>query len=331
MKGPYLGFKPASSAPEAALVTTIPGFNGTLPSKHYSGYVTLDESHGKRLFYYFVESKRNSAKDPIVLWLNGGPGCSSFDGFIYEHGPFNFEARKPRGSLPKLYLNPYSWSKVSSVLYLDSPTGVGFSYSGYESDYITGDLKTSSDSHSFLLKWFELYPEFISNPFYISGESYAGVYVPTLPHEVAQGIATGVKPILNFKWYMVGNGVTDDVFDGNDLVPFAHGMGLISDELFECLLVKGWKGTIWCFPRGKKSKDEEDHKCAIREVLEEMGFNVSILLNKDDHIEMIFRQQRVRLYIIAGVKDDTYFAPQTMKEISIRHILYRKILNFMSP
>ncbi|GFQ00149.1 serine carboxypeptidase 1 [Phtheirospermum japonicum] len=230
-----LSFKPASSAPEAALVTSIPGFNGTLPSKHYSGYVTLDESHGKKLFYYFVESERNSAKDPIVLWLNGGPGCSSFDGFVYEHGPFNFEAGKPRGSLPTLHLNPYSWSKVSSVLYLDSPTGVGFSYSGNESDYTTGDLKTASDSHSFLLKWFELYPEFISNPFYISGESYAGVYVPTLAHEVAQGIAAGVKPILNFKGYMVGNGVTDDKFDGNALVPFAHGMGLISDELFEAV------------------------------------------------------------------------------------------------
>ncbi|KAL3649257.1 carbohydrate-binding module 1 protein [Castilleja foliolosa] len=228
-----LSFNPASSAPEAALVSTIPGFNGTLPSKHYSGYVTLDESHGNKLFYYFVESERNSAKDPIVLWLNGGPGCSSFDGFIYEHGPFNFEAGKPRGSLPTLHLNPYSWSKVSSVLYLDSPTGVGFSYSENESDYTTGDLKTASDSHTFLLKWFELYPEFISNPFYISGESYAGIYVPTLAYEVAQGIDAGVKPIINFQGYMVGNGVTDDVFDGNALVPFAHGMGLISDELFE--------------------------------------------------------------------------------------------------
>ncbi|KAL3650022.1 mRNA-decapping enzyme subunit 2 [Castilleja foliolosa] len=92
---------------------------------------------------------------------------------------------------------------------------------------------------------------------------------------------------------------------------------IILDETFErCLLVKGWKGTSWSFPRGKKSKDEEDHKCAVREVLEETGFDVSSLLNKDDHIEMIFGQQRVRLYIIAGVKDDTFFAPQTKKEIS---------------
>ncbi|GER25374.1 decapping 2 [Striga asiatica] len=104
---------------------------------------------------------------------------------------------------------------------------------------------------------------------------------------------------------------------------------IILDETYErCLLVKGWKGTSWSFPRGKKSKDEEDHKCAIREVggqtygllrssvLEETGFDVSNLLSKEDHIEMIFGQQRVRLYIIAGVNDETYFAPQTKKEIS---------------
>ncbi|XP_031106563.1 mRNA-decapping enzyme subunit 2 [Ipomoea triloba] len=92
---------------------------------------------------------------------------------------------------------------------------------------------------------------------------------------------------------------------------------IILDETYErCLLVKGWKGSSWSFPRGKKNKDEEDHTCAIREVLEETGFDVSKLLNKEEHIEMVFGQQRVRLYIIAGVKDDTAFAPQTKKEIS---------------
>lgn len=219
------------AAPEGARITSIPGFNGTLPSDHYGGYVTIDEEHGRKLYYYFVLSEGNPFKDPLVLWLNGGPGCSSFDGFVYEHGPFNFESGGK--SLPKLHLNPYSWSKVSNVLYLDSPAGVGLSYSNNMSDYVTGDLKTASDSHKFLLKWFQLYPEFIANPFYISGESYAGVYVPTLSYEVAQGIKCGVKPILNFKGYMVGNGVTDAVFDGDALVPFAFGMGLISSDLLQ--------------------------------------------------------------------------------------------------
>ncbi|KMZ74408.1 hypothetical protein ZOSMA_12G00960 [Zostera marina] len=94
-------------APEEALITELPGFNGTLLSKHYGGYITVDETTGKKLYYYFVQSERNPAEDPVVLWLNGGPRCSSFYGFIYEHGPFKFKAGKNYTSLPDLELNPY--------------------------------------------------------------------------------------------------------------------------------------------------------------------------------------------------------------------------------
>ncbi|KAK4770732.1 hypothetical protein SAY87_031264 [Trapa incisa] len=223
------------AAPEGSLITSIPGFTGRLPSEHRAGYVSIDgKPAGKKfLFYYFVASQRNASEDPIVLWLNGGPGCSSFDGFVYEHGPFNFQAGQSKGSLPKLQLNPFSWSKVSSVLYLDSPCGVGLSYSDNPKNYVTGDFQTASDTHLFLLKWFKLYPEFLSNPFYISGESYAGVYVPTLASAVVEGIESGQKPLINFKGYLVGNGVTDEYFDGNAIVPFAFGMGLISNDIFE--------------------------------------------------------------------------------------------------
>ncbi|XP_044483485.1 serine carboxypeptidase-like 20 [Mangifera indica] len=226
------------AAPKSSLVTHLPGFNGTFPSKHYSGYVTIEggkaSSTPKNLFYYFVVSERRPSKDPVVLWLNGGPGCSSFDGFVYEHGPFNFKEAKKEGQLPTLHLNPYSWSKVSSVIYLDSPTGVGFSYSKNKSEYYTDDTETASDTHKFLLKWFEQYPEFKSNPFYIAGESFAGIYVPTLSSEIVKGIKAGAKPVINFKGYMIGNAVTDENFDGDAaLFPFAHGMGLISDDMYE--------------------------------------------------------------------------------------------------
>ncbi|KAK7295196.1 hypothetical protein RJT34_18101 [Clitoria ternatea] len=225
------------AAPPGSLITQLPGFNGRFPSKHYSGYISIDGNaeSGKKLFYYFVSSERNPAKDPVVVWLNGGPGCSSFDGFVYEHGPFNFEAPKSKGNLPTLHINPYSWSKVSNIIYLDSPAGVGLSYSKNSTKYITGDLQTASDTHAFLLKWFEQFPEFLANPFYIAGESYAGVYVPTLAFEVYKGIRSRRKPVINFKGYMIGNGVTDERFDGNALVPFVHGMGLISDSMYEDL------------------------------------------------------------------------------------------------
>ncbi|GAV60712.1 Peptidase_S10 domain-containing protein [Cephalotus follicularis] len=227
----FLSFAFIEAIHEDTIVSSLPGFNGTFPSNQYAGYVTIDGD--KNLFYYFVESERNPSEDPVVLWLNGGPGCSSFDGFVYEHGPFNFEPGQPNGSLPILHLNPYSWSTVSNIIYLDSPVGVGLSYSQNESNYNIGDYQTAEDTHSFLLQWFEEYSEFFSNPFYLSGESYAGVYVPTLASQVVAGIQAGVVPNLNFKGYMVGNGVTDPMYDGNALVPFVHGMGLISDDIYQ--------------------------------------------------------------------------------------------------
>ncbi|XP_004965775.1 serine carboxypeptidase 1 [Setaria italica] len=120
--------------------------------------------------------------------------------WLSRSGPFNFESGGSAGSLPKLHRNPYSWSKVSSVIYLDSPAGVGLSYAKDKSKpYTTGDLQTANDLHTFLLKWFQLYHKFLTNPFYIAGESYAGIYIPTLSHEVVKGIHERVKPAINFK------------------------------------------------------------------------------------------------------------------------------------
>ncbi|KQK02237.1 hypothetical protein BRADI_2g00262v3 [Brachypodium distachyon] len=107
----------------------------------YSGYVTVDAAAGRALFYWLIEASSTAAPDsaPLVLWLNGGPGCSSVGyGASEELGAFRIS---PDGTT--LVPNPYSWNKMANMLFLDSPAGVGYSYSNTTSDLFTpGDNKT---------------------------------------------------------------------------------------------------------------------------------------------------------------------------------------------
>ncbi|KAF5835512.1 peptidase S10, serine carboxypeptidase [Dunaliella salina] len=216
------------------------------------GYVSLSEDGiGKHLYWYMAESESKPAEDPVVLWLNGGPGCSSFDGFVYEHGPFLFNYING-GKGYTLRENPHSWNKIANMMYLDSPAGVGLSYSNRgTSDYFTNDDTTAADAEAMLRKWFADHPQFQGNEFFISGESYAGVYVPNLAKAVVEGNLAGKTPYINLKGYMVGNGCTDLEVDGNALPLFAAGKSLISQRDFVDLNA-ACSNNIWNSTRGSQ-------------------------------------------------------------------------------
>ncbi|KAJ6509525.1 Dcp2, box A domain-containing protein [Mycena vitilis] len=92
---------------------------------------------------------------------------------------------------------------------------------------------------------------------------------------------------------------------------------MLNDTWEKCVLVKGWKSSSgWGFPKGKINEDEPEHSCAIREVLEETGYNLASQINKDDVIEMSIKEQKISLYIVPGVSEDYPFKTKTRKEIS---------------
>ncbi|XP_021310918.1 serine carboxypeptidase-like 18 isoform X1 [Sorghum bicolor] len=223
----------SSSSGGGGVITHLPGFQGPLPFHLQTGYVEVDDSNGVHLFYYFVGSERSPGEDPLILWLTGGPGCSVLTALAYEIGPLSFDLNGYVDGLPKLVYNQDSWTKVSNVIFLDSPVGSGFSYSDTGKGYESTDTKAVSQIVIFLKKWFDKFPQFLSNPLYIGGDSYSGMIVPTVTSEIARGKEDGSQPNLNLKGYLVGNAVTDFNFDGPSKIPFAHGMGLISDEIYE--------------------------------------------------------------------------------------------------
>lgn len=130
-------------------VTDLPGY-GKVPFPMYSGYINVDQAAGKNLFYWFVQAQSGDLTAPVLLWMNGGPGCSSLYGFLTEHGPFQVE-----DDGQTLTMNPYAWNRNVHMIFLESPAGVGFSYSR-NGNYSTGDDDVAAHNYAFLLGFFEV-------------------------------------------------------------------------------------------------------------------------------------------------------------------------------
>ncbi|KAK6136258.1 hypothetical protein DH2020_029989 [Rehmannia glutinosa] len=199
-------------------VLKLPGQNFSVNFSHYAGYVTVNKESGRALFYWFFEADEDPSSKPLVLWLNGGPGCSSIAfGLAEEIGPFHVEKDGKT-----LYLNPYSWNKVANILFLDTPVGVGFSYSNTSSDLLSnGDKRTAAENLEFLLRWFERFPQYRGIDFYITGESYAGHYVPQLSQAIVRHNRKSGEQIVNQGFY--------------GLFQFMWSVGMISDQTFKQL------------------------------------------------------------------------------------------------
>ncbi|XP_072079869.1 serine carboxypeptidase-like 17 isoform X3 [Arachis hypogaea] len=234
-----------------SIVQSLPGFQGPLPFVLETGYVGVGETEEEQdgeVFYYFIHSENNPKEDPLLLWLTGGPGCSAFSGLVFEVGR-SFIIYK-RGIQWELAKSGFEATVMDKGLVLERAVH-------------QSTRKVVQDAHQFLRKWLVDHPEFLSNEVYIAGDSVSGLPIPAIVEEISNGNEGGVQPHINLQGYLLGNPFTTFTED-NYAVAFNHGMGLISDELYESLN-RNCKGEFINVNPGNKAcvRDMESYKETI--------------------------------------------------------------------
>ncbi|CAL1366909.1 unnamed protein product [Linum trigynum] len=189
---------------------------------HYAGYYSLPTTKAAKMFYFFFESRVNKSNAPVVIWLTGGPGCASELALFYENGPFQI-----RDDM-SLQWNDYGWDQAANILYVDQPTGTGFSYTTDDSDIRHNETGVSNDLYSFLQEFFKGHPNYAKNEFYITGESYAGHYIPALASRIHKGNSDNEGIQINLKGFAIGNGLTDPEIQYKAYPDYALAAKLIS-------------------------------------------------------------------------------------------------------
>jgi cathepsin A (carboxypeptidase C) len=222
--------------PVPGIVEFLPGY-GVPKEKQISGHLTVNEKCGDNLFFWFFESRSNPADDPLVIWLNGGPGSSSMLGLFAENGPY-----KINDDL-SLAENPYSWNSFANFLVIDQPAGTGLSYVEKSQDdncYTKTEAKATRQLLDGLLQFFARWPEYRRNDLYVFGESFAGRYIPMLAHAILEHHQHG-EATINLKGIGIGDGWVAPLIQEATYGDYAYAHGLIDaeqkkkvDDLYGC-------------------------------------------------------------------------------------------------
>jgi len=209
----------------------LPGY-GKLAARQWSGYIDVPVvgiNTTAHVHYWFVENSKGDENAPTVVWMQGGPGGSSMIGLFTENGPYmlnDFSLKNRSFYSPKVFDNPHSWHHLpANMLYVEHPAPTGFSYCS-PSACKWNDETQSTVSFEFMVRFFNEYPEFADRDFFLSGESYAGVLVPTLAHQILKHRTESNRDQApyNLKGFMLGNACP-----GN--------------RVYTCTPYSGWIGT----------------------------------------------------------------------------------------
>ncbi|KAF9530918.1 alpha/beta-hydrolase [Crepidotus variabilis] len=140
-----------------------PSWAGLLP-------ISANANETRKLFFWFFPPAQGGSLDDMIFWTNGGPGCSSLEGFLQENGPISWSYGQAKPTP-----NDHAWTKLSSMLWVEQPVGTGFSQG---TPNITNEDQLAAQLVGFLQQFLEVFKELKGKNLYLTGESYAGTYVP---------------------------------------------------------------------------------------------------------------------------------------------------------
>ncbi|CAF1253542.1 unnamed protein product [Rotaria sordida] len=173
----------------------------------FSGYLTVNKQYNSNMFFWFFPAQNGNKPDtPVMLWLQGGPGASSLFALFTEIGPIYIDANQ------NIQLREITWNTNYHLLFIDNPVGTGYSFTSNDQGYARSQDDVARDLYSALTQFFQIYTDYASNPFYVTGESYGGKYVPSITYKIhMENQDPQVKVKINLKGMTIGDGLTDPV------------------------------------------------------------------------------------------------------------------------
>lgn len=186
----------------------------------FSGYVNVTKNDF--LYYWLTMAADNNPDAPLIVWTNGGPGCTAMEGATTENGPLTLFYTKESCTegtgitgqqcdyTNQFSSNKYSWNRHANVVYLDQPRFVGNSGGPEGATAIHSSVDAAQDFITFYKGFLELFPEFQGRDLIISGESYGGHYIPAFAQAILDENAKQGGEKIPFAGAVIGNGCTDD-------------------------------------------------------------------------------------------------------------------------
>ncbi|RKO95549.1 alpha/beta-hydrolase, partial [Caulochytrium protostelioides] len=193
-------------------------FNTTL--RMHAGYVTVQQPQDQQLFFWQFDATVRRDRNVLLIWLNGGPGCSSLDGLFLENGPLKVIDKD------HVAWNPYGWNQYADVLYVDQPAGTGFS-TGQIKDYAHTETEIVERFLSFYDRYLEIFPQHRDAELYFAGESYAGTYLPYITAAMLKRNEAAGRDIYRIQSLLIGNGWIDPLRQYAGYETFAVANGLL--------------------------------------------------------------------------------------------------------